>query len=242
MGMKIFLAGASGVIGRSLVPLLRDAGHIVTGTSRNAEGKDNLDAMGIRGVVADIFDPVGLVSAVVEASPDVVLHQVTDLASGISQADPQEVIRRNARVRREGTANLVKAARAANVKRFVAQSIGWAYAPKDTPFREGDPLDVSATGTRSITVNEGIVPLETAILDQPDFEGVVLRFGQLYGKGTWSVGPTGAAPVHVDAAAYAAFLAVDHGTPGIYNIAEPGGALAVDRAISELQWRPDFRL
>jgi nucleoside-diphosphate-sugar epimerase len=242
MGMNIFVAGASGVIGRSLVPLLRDAGHKVTGTSRNAEGKAVLDGMGVRGVIADLFDPEGLLAAVVEASPDIVLHQVTDLAAGINQANPEEVIRRNARVRREGTENLVRAAQAAKAKRLVAQSIGWAYAAKDLPFQESDPLDVNATGNRSITVNEGIVPLETLVLGQPDIEGVILRFGQLYGKGTWSTEPTGASPVHVDAAAYAAFLAIDHGKPGIYNIAEPGNALDVDKAMSELAWRPDFRL
>jgi nucleoside-diphosphate-sugar epimerase len=242
MGMNIFLAGASGVIGRSLVPLLRDAGHSVTGTSRNAEGKAALDEMGIRGVIADLFDAEGLMNAVVQAAPDIVLHQVTDLAAGINQGNPEEMTRRNARVRREGTANLVAAARAAKAKRLVAQSIGWAYKPKEVPLQEDDALDINAPAPRSITVNEGIVPLETAVLGQPDLEGVVLRFGQLYGKGTWSAEPNGTAPVHVDAAAYAAFLAIDHGRPGVFNIAEPGNALDIEKALTELNWRPDFRL
>jgi len=242
MAVKVFLAGASGVIGRSLVPLLRDAGHTVTGTSRSDDGKARLEAMGIGAVVVDVFDPDAVEEAVRAASPDVLIHQLTDLSGGLDPANPEEGLRRNARLRREGTANLVRAATATGVKRFVAQSIGWAYAPKSPPFTESDPLDVQATGQRAISVSEGVVPLESAILDQTSFEGLILRYGQLYGPGTWSAAPAGAAPLHVDAAAYAAFLAIDHGEPGAYNIADPGGALGIDKALRDLGWRPDFRL
>ena len=242
MAIRVFLAGATGVIGRSLVPLLQDAGHTVSGTSRTSEGKAKLEAMGISAAVVDVFDADALKEAVWTASPDVLIHQLTDLSGGVDPASPEEGLRRNARLRREGTANLVRAATATGVKRIIAQSIGWAYAPKAPPFVETDPLDVQATGQRAITVSQGVAPLESAVLDQSAFEGIILRYGQLYGPGTRSAEPTGAAPLHVEAAAYAAFLAVDHGRPGAYNIADPGGALAIDKALSELGYRPDFRL
>jgi nucleoside-diphosphate-sugar epimerase len=242
MATKVFVAGASGVIGRSLVPFLRDAGHIVTGTSRSPESKAKLEAMGIGAVVVDVFDAAALNGAVWAASPDVLIHQLTDLSGDVGPAVLEERTRRNAHLRREGTANLMAAAKATGVKRIVAQSIGWAYAPKDPPFVETDPLDVQATGLRAVTVSEGVVPLESAILDQDEFEGVILRYGQLYGLGTWCAEPTGTAPLHVEAAAYAAFLAVDHGRPGVYNVADPGGALVIDKALSALGWQPGVRL
>lgn len=241
MATNVFLAGATGLIGRSLVPLLRDAGHTVTGTSRTFEGKARLEAMGISAVVVDVFDADALKEAVRTAAPDVLINQLTDLSGDHDPASLEERSRRNARIRRHGTANLVAAATAASVTRIIAQSIGWAYAPKDLPFVETDPLDLLATGQRAITLS-GIVPLEGAILDQAAFEGIILRYGQLYGPGTWSDEPSGPAPLHVEAAAYAALLAVDHGGPGAYNFADPGGALAIDKALRELGWRPDFRL
>jgi nucleoside-diphosphate-sugar epimerase len=242
MATRVFLAGATGVIGRSLIPLLRAAGHTITGATRTTEGEAKLKAQGVNPVVVNVFDRDALERAVVEAAPDVVIHQLTDLAAGIDPQSPEQGIRRNARLRREGTANLAGAARAAGAKRLIAQSIAWAYAPKDPPFHETDPLDIHAQGVRAISVCDGVVPLESAVLDQSDFIGIVLRYGQLYGPGTGSAEPTGSAPVHVDAAAYAAFLAIDHGGPGAYNIAEPGGAMAIDKAVADLGWRPDFRL
>jgi nucleoside-diphosphate-sugar epimerase len=241
MEMKIFVAGASGVIGRSLVPLLRKAGHEVTGTTRTREGSARLVALGIDAVIVDVFDANALECAVIAAAPDIVIHQLTDLSAGIDQASPEEALKRNARLRREGTANLVRAARAAQVKRVIAQSIGWAYTPKDLPYYETDPLDTGATGPRAISVCEGVVPLENAVLQHPDLEGVVLRYGRLYGPGAWSDQPDRVMPLHVDAAAYAALLAVDHGRPGVYNIAEAHGALSIDKAVRELGWRADFR-
>jgi nucleoside-diphosphate-sugar epimerase len=238
---RVFLAGATGIIGQSLGPLLRGAGHFVVGTTRSAEGKAKLEAMGIDAAIINVFDAEALRTAVTAAAPDVLIHQLTDLAAGIDPAAPEEAMRRNAHLRREGTANVVAAARAAGVKRIIAQSIAWAYAPKPLPFIESDPLDVNATGSRAISILDGIVPLENAVLDQNDFEGVVLRYGQLYGPGTWSAEPDGSAPVHVEAAAYAAFLAIDRGRPGAYNIADPGGVVAIDKAVRELGWRPDYR-
>lgn len=242
MGLAIFLAGASGVIGRSLIPLLRDAGHHVTGSTRAPDNQAKLRALGIEAVIVDVFDGEALGRAVSAAAPDVVIHQLTDLSAGLDPSSRTEVLMRNARLRRDGTANLVNAARAAGARRLIAQSIAWAYAPKDPPYVESDPLDVGASGLRGVSVGNGVVPLETAVLGHSDFEGIVLRYGELYGPGTWSAEPNGASPVHVEAAAYAAFLAIDHGSPGAYNIAELGGAVAIDKAVAELGWRSDFRL
>jgi nucleoside-diphosphate-sugar epimerase len=242
MGLNIFVAGASGVIGRALIPQLLRAGHVVTGSTRTAEGAEKLRSLGIDAVVADVFDKETLTGAVRGAVAEIVIHQLTDLSSALDPALREETLKRNARLRAEGTANLVAAARSAGVRRVIAQSIAWAYAPKDTPFVETDPLDLDSTGPRRTTVVEGVVPLENAVLNQPDFTGLVLRYGELYGPGTWRETPDGRSPVHVEAAAYAAFLAVDRGEPGVYNVGEPGGSVIVDKAVAELGWSWDFRL
>src|SRR5206468_3923400 len=115
------------------------------------------------------------------------------------------------------------------------------YAPASGPRREDDPLDVNAEGVRAISVG-GVVALESQVLQSPPFAGLVLRYGQLYGPGTGVDSPNGGAPVHVDAAAYAALLAIDHGAPGIYNIAEPNEQVATDKARAELGWHSDYRI
>jgi hypothetical protein len=123
----------------------------------------------------------------------------------------------------------------------VAQSIAWAYAPGPEPHFEKDPLDTEAEGNRAISVR-GIIALEYWTLNSPPLEGLVLRYGQIYGPGTGADAPAGSAPLHVDAAAYAALLAVDKGAPGIFNIAEPNELVATEKARTELGWRADFRL
>jgi nucleoside-diphosphate-sugar epimerase len=145
-----------------------------------------------------------------------------------------EAIRRNARLRAEGTRNLVDAAVAAGARRLIAQSIAWAYAPGPEPHVENDPLDIDAQGARAISVG-GIVALERAVLEAP-LEGIVLRYGQLHGPGTGTDAATGASPVHVDGAARAALLAVDHGTRGAYTIAEPNPHVDTAKARKELGW------
>ncbi|USI71588.1 NAD-dependent epimerase/dehydratase family protein [Sphingomonas morindae] len=241
MSQKIFLAGAAGAIGRRLVPLLVRDGHRVFGTTRSTARVADIEALGATPLIVDVFDADALVRAVREAEPDIVIHQLTDLSSGLEQ-DPEAARRANARLRREGTANLVGAAIAAGAGRFVAQSIAWAYAPGPTPYTEDAPLDVGAEGARHTTIVEGVVPLERAVLDASGLDGIVLRYGQLYGPGTWTQTPDGASPLHVDAAASAAALAIDHGAPGVYNIADEGGVVSVGKAMTELGWSPAFRL
>ena len=241
MGCLIFLAGATGVIGRRLTPLLRAAGHRVAGTTRSPEKADALRASGVDPIVVDVFDAAALSRAVVSIRPEVVIHQLTDLPSGLDPNRMGEAIARNARIRNEGTRNLVRAANAAGARRLVAQSIAWAYAPGPEPHSESDPLEVDAEGSRAVSVR-GIVALEAWTLNSPPLEGMVLRYGQIYGPGTGADAPAGSAPLHVDAAAYAALLAVDKGAPGIFNIAEPNPLVATDKARAELGWRADFRL
>src|SRR5215471_10380081 len=142
--MKIFLAGATGAIGRRLVPLLLNARHCVIGTTRSITKVDGLRAAGVDPVVVDAFDAQGLSAAVFEARPDIIVHQLTDLPPGLDPSQMTEGTRRNARMRREGTQNLVAAALAAGVHRLVAQSIAWVYAPGPEPHGEDDPLDVHA--------------------------------------------------------------------------------------------------
>jgi nucleoside-diphosphate-sugar epimerase len=237
MRYRIFLAGATGVIGRRLAVLLRDAGHQVTGTTRDAAKADALRAMDVAPVVVDVFDAQALANAVAAARPEIVVHQLTDLPRGLDPAKMDEAIRRNARLRAEGTRHLVDAAVAAGARRLIAQSIAWAYAPGAEPHTEDDPLDVGAQGLRAISVG-GVVALERAVLDAP-LDGIVLRYGQLYGPDTGTDAPTGASPLHVDAAAQAALLAIDRGARGVYNIAEPNPHGSVDKARTELGWRPE---
>jgi nucleoside-diphosphate-sugar epimerase len=239
--VRIFLAGAGGAIGRRLTPLLISAGHAVTGTTRSAEKADDLKAAGIEPVVVDVFDQDALRDAVVRARPDVVIHQLTDLPQVIDPAQLAGWLARNARLRIEGTANLVAVALAAGARRLIAQSIAFSYADGPEPHGESDPL-VSAKGDGPGAISaRGVCALEEAVLNTPGIDGIVLRYGRLYGPGTWNT-PNARAPLHVDAAAHAALLAITRGSSGIYNIAEADGAVRIDKARQELGFDPAFRL
>ena len=238
--MRVLVAGASGVIGRRLVRLLVASGHVVTGTTRSPAGAAAIRAAGAAPLVLNVFDAQRLGDAVEAARPEVVVHQLTDLPARLEPGGLTEALGRNARVRTEGTRNLVAAAVRAGTRRLVAQSIAWAYAPGPEPHGEEDPLDVGAEGTRRVTVL-GVAELERLVTSVPRLDGLVLRYGQLYGPGTWNAGPSGSAPVHVDAAARAAALAVARGEPGVYNIVEDGGAASNAKARARLGWDPDLR-
>lgn len=235
--MRIFLAGAAGAIGRRLVPLLIAAGHEVTGTTRSKERAAALQAQGATPAIVDVFDANALNAAVAAARPEVVIHQLTDL----SAKDIEEARERNARIRIEATPNLMKAAKAAGAKRVIAQSIAFAYAPGKEPLDEAAPLDLQGEGAARRSA-EGVAALERAVLETPGIEGVVLRYGRLYGPGTWSETPNGKAPLHVDAAAQAALLALTRGAPGIYNVAEDDGTVSSEKARRELGFDPAFRI
>jgi nucleoside-diphosphate-sugar epimerase len=242
MSYRIFLAGASGAIGRRLTPLLHSSGHYVCGSTRLEANTGALRALGADPVVVDVLDASALSHAVASARPDVVIHQLTDLPKDLNPREMGAAIVRTARIRSEGTRNLVVAAIAAGARRLVAQSIAWVYAPGPEPHAETDPLDTGAAEGESGINMQGVIALEDLTLKSPPLEGVVLRYGQLYGPGTASDRPSNSAPIHVDAAAYAALLAIDHGDPGIYNIAQSNRHVATEKARADLGWTPDFRL
>lgn len=236
----VFLAGATGAIGAPLTRLLLRAGHRVVGTTRTPAKADALQKLGAEPVVVDVFERDALIAAVTAARPEIVIHQLTDLPPALDPARMAEFVQRNARIRREGTANLVAAAVAAGARRIIAQSIAWVYAPGPLPHTETAPLNHGAEGPGAVSVH-GVIALEDAVHQAP-IEGVVLRYGYLYGPGTGSDSPSRAMSVHVDAAAQAALLAIDRGRPGAYNVAEASPELSTAKASDELGWRADFRL
>jgi len=238
--MNIFLAGAGGAIGRRLTPLLQAAGHTVVGTTRSKDKAAAIAALGAEPVVVDVFDAEALARAVKAAAPQILMHQLTDLPFAPGTPRYDEALERNARLRIEGTRNLVDAAKVAGVRRMITQSIAFVYAPGDGTRVETDPLDVSATGARKRTV-DGVVALEHATLQLP--EGIVLRYGYLYGPGTWFVDAKRSKPaLHVDAAAEAALLAVSKGKHGVYNIAEDDGAISSEKAKRDLGFDAGYRM
>jgi len=191
--------------------------------------------------VIDVFDAPALSFVMATVEPDIVIHKLTDLQLGGDPKMMAEAIVRNARIRSEGTQNLVAAGLAASARRLIVQSIAWAYAPGPQPYSENDPLDLDAEGTRGTSVR-GVAMLERLTITSQPLEGVVLRYGQLYGPGTGNDQASGSAPLHVDAAAHAALLAVERGKAGIFNIAEDSGFVSIAKARRELGWDPGFRI
>ena len=236
--MKIFLAGASGAIGRRLTPLLLQAGHDVIGMTRSAEAARALEAAGVRPVIVDVYDADALKRAAIAVRPDVVMHQLTDLPRIFDERELAAQYPRNARIRIEGTRNLVAAATAAGARRFIVQSVAFAYAPGREPHVETDPLNL-VDGARLVTV-KAAADMEKRVLDS-GLEAVVLRYGLFYGPGTWSEGPARKPSLHIDAAAQAALLAVRHGN-GVYNVADDDGTVSIEKAHRELGFDPAFRL
>ena len=231
--MNVFLAGASGAIGRRLTPLLLDAGHGVYGLTRDPRKARELEQRGVRAIVGDVYDARVLRDAVAAANPEAVIHQLTDLPQSAADRGDPDVLERNARVRIEGTQHLVDAALQCGAKRILAQSLAFAYAGGLEPHAEGDPLDESRSS---------VITLERLVLASPPLIGTVLRFGSFYGPGTWFAEPSGNVPVHVDAAAWATLLALERSAAGVFNIAEEHGYATAARARDVLGWRPSFRL
>ena len=189
--MNIFIAGATGAIGRVLVPLLVNAGHKVVALTRCAERSSPLEQMGAVPVVGDVYDAVRLARLVAESEAEVVIHQLT--AFGTKDGDPYaETIR----VRIEGTRNLVSAARAARARRFIAQSISFMCSPFGSGLTDEEtPLHLDApAGVRALA--EAIASLERQTLDASAMSGTVLRYGWFYGPGT-SYDPKGSIPTAI---------------------------------------------
>lgn len=238
----VFIAGASGAIGKQLSKILVKDGWRVVGTTRDAVKAGMLEKIGVIPVIVDVFDEKKLMEAVCNAQPEIVIHQLTDLPYGLDPEKMEAALVRNAKLREVGTRNLVAAATAAGAKRFIAQSIAFVYEPGSTPFTEESPLlnfEDPAYGETS----KAVASLEQQVLNA-EFDGIVLRYGLLYGAGTGFEAPLTqvAAPVHVDAAAHAARLAIEKGTAGIYNIAEKDERVSSKKGEEVLGWSSDFRV
>jgi nucleoside-diphosphate-sugar epimerase len=212
--------------------LLR-AGYAVHGLTRDAAKGRDLEMRGVRAVVADIFDAAAMTTALLAIEPAIVVHQLTDLPAVRAESATPEAQARNARIRTEGTRNLVAAALACGASAIVSQSIAFVYAPGPEPHVESDALDPA---------RESVITLERLTLESPPLAGAVLRFGMLYGPNTWFAEPNGDVPVHVDAAAWATLLAMEQGATGIFNVAEERGYASAKRARDVLGWGADLRV
>jgi nucleoside-diphosphate-sugar epimerase len=248
--MRVFLAGATGVIGRRLVPALQAAGHEVTGMARSPAREDAVRALSAQPVVADALDAQAVRRAVEEARPDAVIHQLTALPRRIDPRKMERDFALNDRLRSEGTRILVDAARVAGVRRILAQSIAFAYAPgpAGAVHTEQDPLFLDAPEPFRRSAR-AVADLERAVLAA---DGVVLRYGYFYGPGSaisregsmgedvtrrrlpivgggggvWSF-------IHVDDAAGATVAALGDGASGAYNVVDDEPARVSD-------WLPAF--
>jgi nucleoside-diphosphate-sugar epimerase len=237
----IFVAGATGVIGSVLVKLLVDEGYTVFGTTRRQDRADYIRSLGAKPIVVDVFDAERLSKALIQSKPTAVVHQLTDIPRDFDPSQMAAAIARNTRVRTEGTRNLIAAMQASGCKSVVAQSTARAYAPTaELSEDDGEQADTAA-GLRQASVG-GIVALEQQVLYTPEIHGAVLRYGDLYGPGTGTDRPSGASPLHVEAAAYAAFLAVRLNVQGVFNVAEENAEVTSEKIRRVLGWVPELRL
>jgi nucleoside-diphosphate-sugar epimerase len=248
--MRVFVAGAGGAIGKQLLPRLVAAGHEVFGMTRSESKRAPIAEQGATPVVADALDPAQVMAAVVELQPDAIIHELTALAE-LDLRHFDRTFKLTNRLRTEGTDNLLAAARRAGVRRFVAQSYaGWPYARTGGPVKtEEDPLDPAPPREMRATL-EAIRHLEEAVVGADWVDGIVLRYGGLYGPGT-SMAPgaehfemvrrrkfplvgDGAGVwsfVNVCDAADATVAALTRGAPGIYNVVD-------DEPATVAQWLP----
>ena len=249
--MRIFVAGATGALGRQLLPKLTSAGHSVWGMTRSPDKASSIRAAGATPTIADALDQQAVLAAVADAAPDVIIHELTALSSFTSLRHFDRELAQTNRLRTEGTRHLLKAACAAGTRRFVAQSFaGWPFAREGGPVKaEGDPLDPNPPISARQTL-AAIKELEATVTHANDLEGIVLRYGFFYGPGT-SLGAGGKqieairrrrvpifgsgagiwSFVHIRDAAEATCLAVERGEPGIYNIVD-------DDPAPVTQWLP----
>ena len=243
--MRIFLAGSTGVIGRELLPLLIERGHEVVALTRREEEVARLRSAGAEPAVADVFDAEGLRSVVAKARPEAVVHELTSLPDVFDPGRIAEQFAANNRIRREGTLNLLDGARAGGAKKVVAQSIAFGYKPVGSRIKsEEAPLFVDAPEPWGESVRAA-KDLEEAVLDDEGIEGVVLRYGHLYGPGTFfapdgQIGRgllAGAVPIagegegtysflHVQDVASATVAAVEGWPSGVYNVVDDAPARA----------------
>ncbi len=238
--MRIFLAGATGVVGKQLIPLLREAGHVVIGTTRSPEKAEHLRAHGVQPEILDALDRQATLRAVMRARPDALVHQLTAIPPNLNLRRFDREFALTNRLRTEGTDNLLAAAHAAGVQRVVAQSFaGWTYERNGGPVKtEADPLDPDPPAAFRRTL-DAIRYLEAALEAADHMDTTALRYGWFYGPAT-SLGRGSALldairrrqlPIvgngagiwsftHIADAAAATLAALQRGATGIYNVAD----------------------
>jgi nucleoside-diphosphate-sugar epimerase len=248
--MRIFLAGATGALGKQLIPLFVANGHEVIGTTRSAAKAGALRAAGAEPVVLDALDRDAVVAAVTAARPDAIVHELTALGDLSNLRNFDRAFAQTNRLRTEGTDHLLAGARAAGTARFVAQSFtSWPYARTGGPVKtEEDPLDTNPARDQ----RESLAAIRTLETHVTEAGGIVLRYGGFYGPGT-SAAPDGEQTelvrkrrfpvvgdgggiwslVHIADAATATLAAVERGAPGIYNIVD-------DEPAPVREWLPAF--
>ena len=248
--MKVFVAGASGAIGRRLVPRLVEAGHEVTGMTRREQSAERIRSSGASAVVCDAFDGPALRRALAEATPEVVVHQLTALPEDfdIRKIDYGPTNR----LRTEGTRNLIEASTAAGVRRMVAQSISFLIAPEGDAVQGEDARVFTDAPAPFDSGVRAALDMEGQVTGTPGLEGLVLRYGFFYGPGTYYARKGYIAeetrkrryPIvgrgtgvfsfcHVDDAASATVAAVERGAPGIYNVCD-------DEPAAMRDWLPPY--
>jgi 2-alkyl-3-oxoalkanoate reductase len=240
--MRVFVAGATGALGRQLVPRLVAAGHEIVGTTRSREKFDEVRALGARPAAMDGLDPDQVGRAVSEAEPEVIVHELTALSGDLDPRKLDQTFAVTNRLRTEGTDHLLSAAKAAGVRRFVAQSFaGWQFARVGGRVKtEDDPVDTNPPPKVKGTVG-GILYVEQAVTEADWVEGLVLRYGGFYGPGTsLGINPDGEQTeavrkrrfpivgsgdgimslIQIEDAASATAAAVERGEPGVYNVVD----------------------
>jgi nucleoside-diphosphate-sugar epimerase len=240
--MRVFVAGATGAIGRQLVPMLVARGHEVTGMTRSSGKEAEIRQMGARPVRADALDPEAVASAVASAEPEVVIHQLTAIDASAFGRSVDRMFAETNRLRTEGTDHLLAAAKAVGARRFIAQSFaGWPFERSGGPVKTEDaPLQASPPRTVSRTL-AAIRYVEEKVTGDDGIEGLALRYGGFYGPGTsLAVNPDGEqvemlrkrrlpvigsgagiwSLVHIEDAASATAAAVERGDPGLYNVVD----------------------
>jgi nucleoside-diphosphate-sugar epimerase len=236
--MRVFLAGASGALGRSLVPRLVAAGHEVTGMTRSEDRAEPIRAAGARAAVVDVFDREALRAAVSESGAEVVIHQLTALPARMNFRDKQ-LYRATNRLRGEGTRNLMEAARGAGARRFISQSIAFLYEPAGGPVKSEEDATIKNAPPPFGEAMRILLQMERTVTSAEDLEGLVLRYGFFYGPGTHygddgmyvtevrkrrfpvvGAGTSLTSFIHIDDAADATVAAVSRGAPGVLNIVD----------------------
>lgn len=249
--MKVLIAGATGVIGYPLALHLLAKGHDVVALTRSAKRAQALAEQGVALAITDVFDPVAVEAAIAQAQPEIVIEQLTALPKTYTGKSMAAAADLNARLRLEGGANVLAAAQAAGVRRYLRQSIAFWAVPGTGLADEQTPLSLDASPAVSADARI-VTEIEHRLLKASDLEGIVLRYGFLYGTGTWFAADGDVADqvrqqqfpivgngagvrswVHVEDVAAATVAAAEKGNPGVYLIAD-------DRPLAVREWLPAY--